>query len=213
MTAWQADNPPHGTGTGNRWTFALVNNQFVHLNAGLPSLDISPSTDTGPHFGALVYVQETGEDGFGPIMDVYEIDSFNLTSDWPPIHTLISVDSTDPAVQDGLFPSIMLHNLPGPEASITYMAQKPNSDIYSPRVYRVIIPTNGGPKPVPVYHQSIDPAILIMGNYYFGKSPFLNPGISTASTAAESSYWLAWCNRIEMESPPTDVFGIFGVAE
>ncbi|HEX9744130.1 MAG TPA: hypothetical protein VGB30_01775 [bacterium] len=66
----------------------------------------------------------------------------------------------------------------------------------------------------------IDAAIIpfwphITGNYNFSQSPFIDPGVGSAIVPAigDDTYWAAWCERIEMQPPPVNVWATFGWVE
>ncbi|MFH1676764.1 MAG: hypothetical protein ABIC40_07030, partial [bacterium] len=55
------------------------------------------------------------------------------------------------------------------------------------------------------------PSAIITGNYNISEIPFINPGVSSAIVAfGSNSYWAAWADRIEMESPPETVWASYG---
>ena len=196
--------------------FPLRNPAFYWNGAGLPSVDLSPRYDGQPHFGACAFVQEDGQDGYGPIVNVYEIDTFDFDR-----FTLISRDisnlNPNQNIADGLYPSIMVHYDPYDEfrlASITYMAQQPETQTLRPRVVRLSLAPEGYPNPwPPLANDFLDPDNLnltISGNYNLSQIPFIEPGVSTAIALGTDIYWAAWCDRIEMEDPPLLVWGAYG---
>ncbi len=203
------------------------NGDYVKRDAGLPCVDITPN-ENDRNFAALVFAQDTGIDGYGPVMSVYEADLFGLG-------TILSTETNTDAFTvvpcpeeypgDGLFPAIALHKETGTQgpfrASITFMAQAPQSDELKAAVIRLAITpqVNQFPPYLTADHEfvwgpEIVPGALsnISGNYNFSQIPFLDPGISTSVVIEPSGhrYWAAWCERIEMEPPPVNVCGTFG---
>ncbi len=204
--------------------------EYSELDSGLPSVDLTPNSNPR-NFAALVFVQNTGSDGYGPKMRVYEADLFGLGTMLVPkpdsntgAFTLVP-SPEDYLGGDGLFPAIALHKeteTEGPfRASITFVAQAPQSNELKAAVTRLEITpqVNLNPPYLTASHEFVwgpwtVPGALsdISGNYNFSQLPFLDPGISSSVVIEPTGerYWAAWCERIEMEPPPVNVCGSFG---
>ncbi len=219
---WPITGGQAGEGYSLRTMQVLRNPTYASLNAGLPSIDVSPNTNAR-NFAAVVYVQQEGVDGYGPVMQVYEADLFGMGSiiladpdAFQPIYTL--------NYADGLYPSISIHSESsqiGPfHASITYMAQDAQSDTLHPAACRLGIDVHVNPQATPkvtsTHHFDWGPAAFdgsntITGNYNISQIPFINPGVSTQILSFGAQYyWAAWCERIEMEPPPVTIYGTYG---
>jgi hypothetical protein len=210
-TAFHPDDFP-----GGQSNFDLRNPLFQWKNAGLPCVDLSPDFDSQPHFGACVFVQEVGEDGYGPIVNSYEVDTFDqdrFTLISQPIMGQTPLDSG----ADGLYPSIMVSYdpiVPRNQASITYMAQEPQNDVLRARFIRIPInPSGYTNSPVLWQNWPFGDASLITGNYNLSQISYTEPGVSTgviASMGSNDWYWAAWSDRIEMEAPPQNILATWG---
>ena len=210
LTAWWT-----GWADANYPTFMSLRNpntSFNTLSAGLPSLDIAPNTNT-IHNGVVAYTQETGVDGFGFMTSVYMTEI-----SWPvmpiPVHTPIVPNTNNLDLADGMYPSIAINqdatNPTVEDASVTYMAQEPQSNVLHPYAVEMqLYPTRAQ------QWQNIAASDLpvIIGNYNTSDIPFINPGVSTAIVpGGNNSYWAVWCDRTELEPPPQTVWGSWGYA-
>ena len=205
-TSWPSSAAPRSWPTA----YDLMNWDYAYLDAGLPSLDISPNV-LEPEYdnvAALVYTQVTGSDGYGPITWTFIVRFMGTLS----AHVRVNENEELNEYDDALYPSVAINSQTGDPvfASVTHLAQTHQTDTLRPWAARMQI--NVDP-PVPAWRDWVDQNALILGNYNISDIPFVDPGVASAIvTNAGNNYWAAWCNRTEMEPPPTAVYATRGVA-
>jgi len=169
----------------------------------MPYIDIGPYNNT-QNYGAIVYVQLVGVDYYGPVAEVWIIDSVHCA--WT------SLMSGSQTYFDGLYPSIGLHyesQNPPHWASVTYFRQSgAQSNTYVPWVLDVDLDTDG----ILAMHEWFISGSQIAGIYNSDQIPFTNPGAASAiaMTTSDSSYWAAWSTSWLMEPAPTTVMAAWG---
>jgi hypothetical protein len=172
-------------------------------SAGMPYVDIGPYNNT-QNYGAIVYVQLVGVDYYGPVAEVWIIDSVHCA--WT------SLMSGSQTYFDGLYPSIGLHyesQNPPHWASVTYFRQSgAQSNTYVPWVLDVDLDTDG----ILAMHEWFISGSQIAGIYNSDQIPFTNPGAASAiaMTTSDNSYWAAWSTSWLMEPAPTTVMAAWG---
>jgi len=174
-------------------------------NAGMPYIDIGPDTNED-NYGSVVFVQIVGTDNYGPIAEVWEVNSLN------PIFASISGVDPQWGMDDGLYPSIGLHYESGfttPHwASLTYLRQEANGSSCQPWVCNIHLDNHSI---LPNTSDSV-PGGISVGLFNSDQLPFMNPGVasSISVTNVRNNYWAAWCDRLEIAYQPSEVWAAYG---
>jgi hypothetical protein len=202
-------------------TMAVRNPDFSNLDAGEPSLDIMQD-NTVRQTWAIAYTQVVGSDDFGPITRVFVADREGQTQN-PVVHTQIDPVDPDPPqnqrpLADGMYPAIAFNSRTeqgsgNATLSLTFIGQESQTaDLHPYCAWLVLNPITGAVT-MPFRDSAATDDPPITGNFNMSDIPFICPGISTAIIPTGNDfYWAAWCNRTEMEPPPTEVRASYGFA-
>jgi hypothetical protein len=161
---------------------------------------------------ALVYTQVTGSDGYGPITWTFIVRFMGTLS----AHVLID-EHPDPPEEydDALYPCVAINSQSEVPvfASVTHLAQTHQSDTLRPWAARIQI---NDPSPENIVWRGwvgLGDYQNLYGNYNISDIPFVDPGVASAIVTNDwNNFWAAWCNRTEMEPPPTAVYATRGRA-
>jgi len=173
-------------------------------DAGMASIDIAPYNNDN-HRGAIVMTQIVGADLFGPVAEIWQINSIADDGyDW------VSLSQQFDDTEDGLWPSIAINHsevLDISFASITYYGQiDPNSNRYAPTVLHVNLNDND-------VIRTSNANGLIIGDFNISQFPFTHCGAaSSIAVAGTDKYWAAWTSGWELESQPFVVQAQWGNA-
>ena len=187
---WRTSDPDAAKGDN---LLSAWNNvpQFNGLDSGIPVVDIGPNSNA-QHYGALVFVQEMGEDINDQMRyGVYEIDSIQ--------HGYLRIDTPPPPpALDSILPSIAVHydSLGSPhEASLSYFAGY-DASTWVPWTCRVNLdlPVND---PLKVYN-STQISFITLGDWTPYQYLQINPGLSSSIVVREDhGYWAGFCDRVD----------------